>query len=652
MIPLRFVKVYRSISELPSVDLPDFTIITGINGSGKSQLLEAIENESVKAEGLTRANSNQVRRFDWNTLVPKTENPVDPVFLVRNRSALITSTVEKLSQVKNSIVRDIINLKIEGLPVNSEQALLNLDEVSFKKLVGDNPAIVKHWPRVEQTLRKALHNNFVSLRGNFPNSNFLAYLQQVLKVQETALLFLSADEIDKLVPLDWTPVDIFQHNLSEVFATYHRAWEENLQHDFYNHKYSENYPVFSRLEFQKYFGSPPWEFLNQILETAGLDFKATHPTGRADLMFQVKLKNQTTGVEVLFSDLSSGEKIIMSFALCLYHAQRKASDAGYPKLLLFDEIDAPLHPSMTKGLVSVIDDILIKQKGVKVILTTHSPATVAFAPEGALYRLEKHPRKLVPSTKDEAIQTLTSGYISVTQSSRIVIAEAQQDKMFYTGLFKKLVERKKLAVSPNLVFVQAGDKKDQTAGGREQVKIWSKKLSEAGLSHVFGLIDRDEGNAATQYVKVLQRYSIENYFLDPINVYAHLMHERKHEAVLDIGIKDYDYHQLRNASEENLQKIADKICQLVEKQHPDLGRNSKNPFGVEYICGKKITLPGWMRDHRGHNLEELCRQCFQDLFDKDFILTKDESGCLTSMLTDRLPDFIPLELVDTLKELQ
>lgn len=305
---------------------------------------------------------------------------------------------------------------------------------------------------------------------------------------------LSLRQIDEAIPLNWNPTDMFQQNFSQIFAAYHRAWDENKYNEFANQQHGENNPVLSKDQFDARFGEPPWDFVNRLLAEAHLYFEINRPEGRAERPFEAKLQDKDTQVEVSFQDLSSGEKIIMSFLLCLYNASDSARHVIYPKILLFDEVDAPLHPSMTQDLIRVIDSVLVKDKGIKVILTTHSPATVSFSPDGSLFRLEKHPRKLAPSSRELAIQTLTSGYISVTENTRFVITEAKADRLFYTSINRKLVDRSKLKPTPNLVFLQATDKKDRTGGGHRQVRDWGEKLPAAGLTQVLGLIDRDVNN--------------------------------------------------------------------------------------------------------------------------------------------------------------
>jgi hypothetical protein len=294
---------------------------------------------------------------------------------------------------------------------------------------------------------------------------------------------------------------------------------------------------------------------------------------------------------------------------------------------------------------------LVKEKGVKVILTTHSPATVAFSPDGSLFRLVRQPRSLTTCTREQAIQTLTSGYISVTESSRFVITEAKQDRVTYTNMVQKLVGRGKLSSFPNLIFIQASDKKDRDGGGREQVKNWGAKLPAAGLNQIFGLIDRDQGNSSTDKIKAIGRYSLENYLLDPIILYAVLMHRGEHQKVFDAGIKDGNYYELRNSDQHILQQIVDKMRLLVEGHQSGIKAIS-GTFNVEYICGKTISAPAWLKDYRGHDLVAAVRETFRTIVGGGFVITQNDCDDLVDMLSERLPEFIPTDLLKMFSDLQ
>ena len=81
-----------------------------------------------------------------------------------------------------------------------------------------------------------------------------------------------------------------------------------------------------------------------------------------------------------------------------------------PEVLLLDEADSTLHPSMIRSLLRVLNDVSVQRYGVKVILTTHSPTTVALAPEEAICTMRRTPSpRLQRTTRDHAVSALTVG---------------------------------------------------------------------------------------------------------------------------------------------------------------------------------------------------------------------------------------------------
>ena len=658
MISLTFVKPHRSIRNLPSVNLPDFTVITGTNGSGKTHLLEAINSGAVAVDGAAPVNVRpsagpnvvgaDIRLFTWNNLVPEPASAADPIQLERERSAFATQIATQFLNFRKGFVDRVAQWKLQFLPLGDLDKVLTITQEEFEREQARAGRNENHWP------------SFIQLKVDFESSCHAAvglgsalYKALIIVAKDLGVHVsaLTAEQIETAIPLTWGPTDIFQQNFSQIFARYHRAWDDNRYKHYLNQQYSEQNRVLTDQEFQNKFGEPPWDFVNRILAEAHLNFEINRPDGRAERPFEARLRDKVTSADVPFQDLSSGEKIIMSFALCLYNANDKTRQVNYPRLLLFDEVDAPLHPSMTRDLVRVIRDVLVKEKGVKVILTTHSPATVAFAPADSLFRLEKQPRALHVSTREQAIQILTSGYISVTDNTRFVITEARQDRVFYTAIVRKLVERTLLAPIPNLVFIQASDKKDRTGGGHRQVEHWASKLPEAGLTQVLGLIDRDVKNSSSTKIKVLPRYSLENYLCDPVLIYAVLVHEHKHLAIFDAGINDGNYYELRQCAEDVLQSIANEVCATIE-QHSGQVRLVKGTYLVRYTCGKTIRVPLWLRDFRGHDLEAAVREAFKAAVDPNFIITANDCEKLLEMMSDRIPEFIPEDLAHVLAELQ
>ena len=72
MVPVLFKlkSAYLSIVDLPQTDLPSFTVITGINGAGKTHFLKAITGGMISVD-IVSDPARDTRYFDWNNLIPK-----------------------------------------------------------------------------------------------------------------------------------------------------------------------------------------------------------------------------------------------------------------------------------------------------------------------------------------------------------------------------------------------------------------------------------------------------------------------------------------------------------------------------------------------------------------------------------------------------
>jgi ABC-type multidrug transport system ATPase subunit len=211
---------------------------------------------------------------------------------------------------------------------------------------------------------------------------------------------------------------------------------------------------------EMYGGFTPWEILNDLLNAYGtFEYNFTYPekfiTGvyshQSESTFIPKLINAEKNISINYDQLSSGEQILFSLALCLFKGK---SDKIFPKLLLLDEIDASLHPSMIENLLRVIQEVLLK-KGTKVILATHSPTTVALVPEESVFvvnregenRIEHHDRK-------SAIEILTQGYVTLDKGLRIFDQISKREISIITeGNNTKYIEK--------AIELFAKDKKDK-----------------------------------------------------------------------------------------------------------------------------------------------------------------------------------------------
>ena len=125
----------------------------------------------------------------------------------------------------------------------------------------------------------------------------------------------------------------------------------------------------------------------------------------------------------------------MSLAMAIYNSAKKNIKN---KILLIDEPDAALHPQFSKFLLETIKTYIVNKAGVKVIITTHSPTTVAMADEESIFEMnleEKIPHKV---SKEKALSILCEGIPSLRVSidkQRVVFVESSYDAENYHKIF-------------------------------------------------------------------------------------------------------------------------------------------------------------------------------------------------------------------------
>ncbi len=187
-------------------------------------------------------------------------------------------------------------------------------------------------------------------------------------------------------------------------------------------------------DFIKLHGEKPWDVINTILSSfSSLEYKINSPEGIDYFSnFQLKLiHTKINDLEIGFEHLSSGERILMALVASIY---KSSSDNHFPDILLLDEIDASLHPSMTRSLLKVINDIFIS-KGVKVILVTHSPSTIALANPESIYLMNKFgENRLEKADKDIALSILTEGFATLNEGKLLFenIIQSNKDCILFT----------------------------------------------------------------------------------------------------------------------------------------------------------------------------------------------------------------------------
>ncbi|AMP01393.1 ATPase associated with various cellular activities family protein [Collimonas arenae] len=641
---LNFTQTYQSIYSLVSDELPDFVVLTGPNGSGKTHLLRAIEAGHISVDGVAK-NGGVARFFDAMSLVPTDTGAFSSATLRQMRQ----TTLQQLNHLKG-VARNEVNGLLVGLMAeaskNNAQFILS-DPLSV--LIGDINAISRNLgvttEFVETTRQQVLQHmsqresEYVRVSGISPG------LQKFSKLKNIPLALIGEKDLQTEAIDLWGNANVFQQSLGQLFVAYRdmQLLNKLQQLDLAENRQSDA-KALSELEFESQYGKSPWDFVNAVLERAQLPFRINKPKSNVYDDFTPVLTKISNGIEVPFGQLSSGEKVLMSFALCLYQARDSRQAIQYPELILLDEVDAPLHPTMTRHLIETIKEELVVQRGIKVILATHSPTTVALAPDESIFVM-RNSYSLKKSSKEKAVRLLTYGIPTLSISfdgRRQVFVESRIDAEMYEKLFQIIKPQFDSEVSLHFIAASGASKSGSVAdenGGATVVKNLVSHLEKAGNTSTFGIIDWDKTNISNGRVFVLaegSRYSLENCIFDPCLVGLKI-------AKLDIKIAR---EKLKIAATETYISLVGgdvaRMQALATATARALGFEGEC-VECEYLDGKKLSLPKAMLEENGHFLEDKIKQVFPILLGN----YKNTGSLLRTIVNDVAPDvpgWIPKEL--------
>jgi len=243
--------------------------------------------------------------------------------------------------------------------------------------------------------------------------------------------------------------------------------------------------------FNRFFA--PMEFLQVRIDTSPFQYTVRTPRGDIDI-----------------DDLSAGEKEVFS-TFIRFH-QLHPRDA----VVLFDEADAHLHPDLERRYLEVLREL---GKGNQIWLTTHSPEMMIEAGADALYTVLKEPpangqnQFVRVSTTDalhEALSEMMGSRGLVSFNQRIIFIEGEEssaDRQVYEEFYPP--------GQYNVSFVPAGN----SATVRKTAERVNELLTAGiGFQQYFSIVDGDIDRAVSAptggRLHQLPVYHVENLLLD------------------------------------------------------------------------------------------------------------------------------------------
>ena len=589
---------YKSISELVWTNIPTFAVITGPNGSGKTHLLELISRKlgvNVVAEGMenARMGMGQPIAFEANLQISVDFKQQDVVF---HRS--------------------------RWLPANSNASLesvISLAQAAWAERHGATPN--RNWDHLWSTITEKTGKERIQIEEH----EFLDALPPN---------FILLSDTQQLTP-----------SIAELFVSYLHCADTKIR------KSLSLKQAFESLE------PLPWHILNQLFETASLPYRVVTPSlperlpfSNKQITYQLLLEDSKTGLPIPPAELSSGERVMFQMALWLFSFKQRDEHnvpSNSNRLLLLDEPDAHLHPALTKSFLDTIRSVFVDMHGIRVVMTTHSPSTVALTPESNLFVMARDGLRLQPvKSKWQAVSQLTAGLLTIGSESKCVFVEGSDDRNFYRELHSLLMipsdGKPTLDSSRSIMFIDAskghpGDGKGIPSGGRNNVVKWVNAIESTQIA---GIIDLDAGNVGTDRVHVIGRYSHENYLLDPVFLYAVLLEKGNAPQIPNISLGRHDARKLLSLEPSILQVVLDAILSDLKALAPNPPAQCASASHlVEYHNGPQLRMQEWFIKYDAKKLLEPISKKFN--VNREYLIEKYA-----------LMEIVPAELVTILRNIQ
>lgn len=439
MIKIVIKNKYKSI-DVCEFELPNFSVLTGLNGSGKTHLLEAIANNIISDVYVNGNKISYVRYIPFNGLNSDIKEECDPDVITR----WIKSIVDPFR-------KSLESLKERGVELTESNLINSSGDMSFRF------AIKKVLEKIGKKIEDITDDDF----SNYFDASMIAQN------------------------------DFFTAQFALIFKNYHRLFIENELNIYYK---SKNIPTesdgLSNNDFINRNGIAPWDFVNNILAEIDVPYIVNSPSGtRAESNFKLRLINQNNGIEISSQDLSTGEKVLMSLALAIYNS---SGIDNKPELLLIDEPDAALHPSMSRKMIDILNNHIVKVSKIPSLITSHSPTTIISSDGISIYQMERGnsiPNKI---SVQKAVELLSSDipFLKISNDKRRqVFVESKYDVTYYELLTNILLTIDKIESEP--IYLPA-----RTSNGSNCTDVIEvvNNLYDNGNDQIYGIIDWDTRN--------------------------------------------------------------------------------------------------------------------------------------------------------------
>ena len=412
---LKYLKTHISISSLTADPLPDFAVITGLNGSGKTHLLKAILSGSVQIEGVSTA---EIVYFNYGNF------SIDPGYNAtqatdkakHDESTKKLQALNKLHQERVKRIQQATQPQLDPY----EQSLWNC---LYSEDICETLLDVSKWETADQDNMNGTASIIEQIKAINPSeelsSSFIRdrwdSLSKKVKTQfdETYpgyydFISTSDGSASGCLGSKFARSDFFAFDLAVEVRQYIYQQFLNDHNEVRATRRAENVTYLTPSQFLEMHGRPPLDILNDVLNEFDCNgYRFAEPTFYPspnqpinNTNIPLPLIHKTKGYQTTIGNLSSGEQTLLALALAVY----KSRKSKISRVLLLDEVDTALHPSMTRQMLDALYGVFVEKNGMKIIMATHSPSTVALAPDDSVFLLKNSEKiSLRQAAKAEAM---------------------------------------------------------------------------------------------------------------------------------------------------------------------------------------------------------------------------------------------------------
>ncbi|MBY0580902.1 MAG: AAA family ATPase, partial [Rickettsiales bacterium] len=545
-------------------EVPQFAIITGQNGAGKSQLLEHIntctakhgENSEVFYLSSTASLGNDYSSSRYDTSYPivheydKHLEKIKKYFaegLEGDPSDFSGKVIEKLK--KQLAERRLAEVADEHIKSEMDKTIeYEKNEIRLNAAIGVLKSVCKQFEDRKKAIEGRV-KEYLDINGLYE-----AYSKE-----------LSLEEFARKISND----KVFRDEIIEGYAK-DRA------------------------------GDNPIDEVNIILKKYGFKYELQFHNNKRNEYELIVVK----GGSISFDSrgLSTGEIMFLTMMTWQYYYSEIEGD-NKVKLMLLDEPDKHLDPKLCKLFYKVIYEEFVLKQGIQVIMSSHRIDTVALAPPYSIFVIEESmnalPFEVVQRHKLQSMFQMTSNLKELIGYHHRVYTESLDDMLFYEGVYNSLrvscatvrdsqaensdyywyldesTTPRLLSERYQLSFHTSSTKKGDEGGSVIVLQTVQRDLNTHGhsvhkhmfeepeLHRSFGVLDNDYGTdwklldrGVLDYVTVLgERHSLENFIFDPFVFCSTLTEEEIHDFIMASNVINHKLDKQLKSKDTSLSPV-------------------------------------------------------------------------------------------------